>query len=630
MCGFAGLYLPSGAQVREADLSGMLNAIGHRGPDGRSDFISDDKRYQVGFARLAIIDLETGDQPLFDNEAGLVLTGNGEIYNYLELRSAAGDYPFQTAGDMESVFPLIRRSGAEFIDHLNGMFAMAVFDQNAHSLTLVRDRLGIKPLYWIALTGGGVLFASEPKSLLASGLFTPEIDDEAISTYLAHGYVPAPDTIFKNVKKLPPAHRLRAASNGSIQIDRYWRAQPEISADRRNGFEAELLTELFRESVGLQLRSDVPVGALLSGGIDSGLMVALAAEQRETPINTYTVRFEGAPVNEGPLAAAVSKRYATTHLELTVAAEDISDHLLDLAWYCDEPIFDAALLPNYLIARELQKHVKVALNGTGGDEVFAGYGRYFILPIERNYLRLPVALRRAIIQPIAGIFSSMMAWRLKRASLFDSSRGDYLHGHTTLFPPPLREALGHRHADAVAAQQIAFDAYDGPPETAQLYADLNTYLPEDLLTLLDRTTMANGVEGRVPFLDHRFVEACLAVPPEVRAPNGQQKHLERRMAKPFLPTAVIEATKQGFASPVPIWFKNAKFVEMVRAILTRPETLDRGWWTANGVGRLLSNPTQHGFQLYSLLMLEVTTRIHIEGAFRSRPGCHLKELAFVN
>jgi asparagine synthase (glutamine-hydrolysing) len=613
MCGIAGLFLPRNAPLIEADMDAMIAVMSHRGPDGTGRHVSTGRRYQCGFARLAIIDLETGDQPIVEEGGARVLTGNGEIYNYRELRQSppGKNYRYRTKGDMEVVLPLSRALGNDFVHQLNGMYALALYDRGDDSLLLVRDRLGIKPLYWTRLESGGILYASEIKALFASSLIEPEVDERAVSAYLAHGYVPSPATLFKGVNKLPPGHLLEASGDNSMRVERYWRAGMAADLPKDRDAIEDHLISLLRDSVGLQLRSDVPIGVLLSGGIDSGLVVALAAEQSERPLNTYTVRFEGASVDETPLAASVAKRYGTQHEELLLETSSIAQLLPKLAWFCDEPLNDPALLPNYLIAEQLSARTTVALNGTGGDELFAGYGRYFQLPVERRYLNVPGWIRRQVIEPAVGTVSPMNAWRLSRAERFFDDRGSYLHQHSTLFPPPILKLIGNRTASIDPAQRRSFAAFDGPAQTGALFADLETYLPEDLLTLLDRSSMAVGVEGRVPFLDHRLVEAALAVPPNIRAPGNHQKFLERRMAERFLPDAIINAPKQGFASPVPAWM-GEDLKALSRSILTRKETLERGWWTAEGIERLLANTARHGFRLYTLLMLELTVRIHVE------------------
>ena len=617
MCGIAGLYLPDGAPLAEANLDAMASVMAHRGPDGRGRFVSPNRRYQGVFTRLAIIDLYTGDQPIEAADGKRVLMGNGEIYNYVELRREVRDYPFKTQGDMEVVLPLASR-GDDFVHRLNGMYALALYDTGRHRLMLVRDRLGVKPLYWARLAGGGVLFASEIKALFASGLISPAIDEGAVSSYMAHGYVPAPDTLFRGVNKLAPGSMLSIDDGGAIAVERYCRAAMANDIPENPGDFEENLRDLLRDSLRLQLRSDVPLGALLSGGLDSGLMVALAAQLTDKPINTFTVRFAGAAVDETPLAGIVAERYGTRHTALDVESGRAAELLPKLAWYCEEPLNDAALLPNFLIENELGGHVKVALNGTGGDELFAGYGRYFRLPVERRYLRIPGWLRRGAIEPAMDLVAPMTAWKLRRAAKMDQDGGAYLHDHSSHFPLPMRSLIGNRMTPPEPAQAEPYDGFRGPGRTAALAADLNTYLPDDLLTLLDRTSMAASVEGRVPFLDHRLVEAALAVPPEVRSPHGRQKGLQRAIARPLLPDAGLEAPKQGFASPVPAWLA-AGLAPLARRILTRRETLERGWWTATGINRLLARPRAHGFRVYTLLMLELALRVHVEGTASMAP-----------
>ncbi len=617
MCGIAGLFLPRNTAPQAPDMEAMLAALVHRGPDGEGRWSAPDRRYHAGFRRLAIIDLATGDQPLHDTDERWVLVGNGEIYNYRELRAApeAIGYPFRSQGDMEVVLPLVRGLGEGFVHKLNGMYALALYDSHEHLLLLVRDRLGVKPLYWCRTEAGGVLFASEIKALFASGLIAPAIDEAAVSAYLAHGFVPAPNTLFKGVRKLPPGHLLRVSAEGRVEEKCYWNPQPATDLPAGNEEIVQHLTALLNDSLRLQLQSDVPIGALLSGGIDSGLMVALAARQMSSPLRTFTVRFQGTAVDETPLARAVAERYGTEHSELTLPAGDIGDYLPMLAWYAEEPLNDAALLPNFLIERELGTHVTVALNGTGGDELFAGYGRYFQLPVEARYLRLPNWLRGAVGRVVDTI-DPMTAWQLSRAAKFESDPGAYLHDHACHFPPPLRRLIGNRQPLPEAAQRQAFAGLMKPHQSGMLRADLMTYLPDDLLTLLDRTSMAVGVEGRVPFLDHRLVEAALAVPPDIRTPDGQQKGLERRMAENLLPAEVLAAPKQGFASPVPAWMR-AGLGAQARRVLTRPQALERGWWTAVGIERLCAAPGRHGFRLYTLLMLELAVRVHVEGGARA-------------
>ncbi|NQU68998.1 MAG: asparagine synthase (glutamine-hydrolyzing) [Rhodospirillales bacterium] len=634
MCGLAGLFLPRQANVVEARLDAMVGALRHRGPDGQKTWVSDDRRYQAGFARLAIIDLETGDQPMVESSGSnaRVLMGNGEIYNYVELRAREAGYRFRSEGDMEVVLPLARRMGPDFVDVLNGIYALALYESEPHRLTLVRDRLGAKPLYWAKTAGGGVLFASEIKALFASGLITPAIDEAAVSSYLAHGYVPAPDTLYKGVRKLAPGHRMIVSAEGAISIERYWQPAPDQKPLTHPVEARERLLELMRDAVRLQLRSDVPLGALLSGGLDSGMIVALAAETLDRPLHTYTVRFEGAAVDEAPLAAEVAARYGTTHTTFDLETADVGAQLPSLAWYADEPLFDATLLPNYLITKELAGSVKVALSGTGGDELFAGYPRYFPKPIEQAYVRTPQFLRQHLIEPAIRQVSPMTAWQLARVRNLGGNRGAYLFEHSTLFPPPMRTLIGNRALPPDSRQAAAFDDFvrvapSTDLQTGGLAAEMTTALSEDLLALLDRTTMAAGVEGRVPLLDHRLVGAALSVPESVRTPGGHAKALQRDIAREFLPSAVINAPKQGFASPVAAWFGDELGSQALR-ILTRRETLARGWWTQGGIDALFTDVNRHGARIYALLMLELAIRIHVEdGSHDTAPTAGLAEFA---
>ena len=616
MCGLAGYFAPRSSAPHDVDLDAMLTMQAHRGPDGRKSFTSQDRRFQAGFLRLAIIDLATADQPLVENDGAKVLVGNGEVYNYKALRKQYAEYPYKTNGDIESVLAAHQARGGDFVHDLNGMYGLALYERDVHRLTLVRDRLGIKPMYW-ATVGNSIIFASEIKPLLASGLIQAAIDEDAVANYLSHGYVPAPSTLFKGIFKLPPGHQLVMDADGKIEVSRYWHATPITDLPSAPNAVRDHMTSLLRDSVRLQLQSDFPVGALLSGGIDSGLLVALAAEESNHRLKTFTVRFEGSKVDESPLAAQVAQRYDTDHTLIDVPAGDVGSALPRLAWTAEEPLADAALLPNAIIEEVLGQHVTVALNGTGGDELFAGYGRYFPLPIEQRYGLLPASLRKGI-ESMLRTKAPMRAWQLSRTEMFKRDRGAYVHAHSTSFPQPILDLIESNLKVPTPAHSIALDSFDGVGQTAGLYADLCTYLPDDLMVLLDRTTMMHGVEGRVPFLDHRIVEAALAVPESIRTPGGQQKGLERAMAVPYLPESLLSAPKHGFASPVPAWM-TAGLGAHAKTLLTRPQALARGWWTATGIERLYADPNRHAFRLYQLLMLELVILQFTEQPLSSTP-----------
>ena len=357
MCGLVGIFRPRGRTAEIADIQSALTAIRHRGPDGFSDWRNADGSYHAGFARLAIIDIKGADQPLVDPRSGRVLFGNGEIYNYRELRaeSEQAGYRHMTGGDMEPVLSSMALAGEGFEERLNGMYAIVIYEPGEHRLLLLRDRLGIKPLYWAETPGGSIVFASEIKALFATGLVSPAIDENAVNLYLAHGYVPEPMTLYRGVQKLPAGCLMSVAADGTRRIDRYWSPPVAVGDWRGTDHAVEAMTEALVDAVKLQLRSDVPVGALLSGGLDSGLIVALAAARAGQRLHTFTVRFAGADYDETPLADAVADRWSAEHTRLTIEEDSIDRHLADLAWHADEPLADASLLPNYLIHALLGK-----------------------------------------------------------------------------------------------------------------------------------------------------------------------------------------------------------------------------------------------------------------------------------
>jgi len=614
MCGLAGMYIPKRATIPSPDLTMMATVIKHRGPDSETNYCSENRRFQCVFNRLAIIDLETGNQPILAEDNSIILLGNGEIYNFLEIRNEQlkKGYRFRSNGDMEVILPLFAEKAQGFVHDLNGMFSLAIYDKNLDKLLLVRDRLGIKPLYWAKLPGGGVLFASEIKSIFASGLILPTPNENLIGSYLSHGYIPGPDTLYKGVFKLKPGHILTCDNKGSIESVCYWRPKPLDNKYSSIEEASEDLTQLLTESIKMQLNSDVPIGALLSGGLDSGLMVGIAAEQHDRPLNTFTACFEGTENKEAPLAKIVSKQYGTIHEELMVRVGDISKLLPRLAWHCEEPLFDSSLLPNFLIEESLSKRVKVALNGTGGDELFAGYGRYFLKDFELFYRKIPLSLRANFEKFLNQLGAANTAWKLRRVEKFKADLGGYLNDQISQFPEPLARGISDLWNYPTPTQLQHLTGFSGDSQTGMLMADIGSYLPEDLLLLLDRSTMASSVEGRVPFLDHRLVEAALSVSPKFRTPKGEGKALERLMAKKYLPQTILKAPKRGFSSPVNIWFRNKDLVNQVKRFLNRQSARDRGWWKPSGLQALFSDPEKNSYKIYSLLMLELSIAIHIE------------------
>ncbi len=627
MCGFVG-FLSVDRPVGELniDIRAGMRALRHRGPDGVGFFESPDGTFQVGFRRLSVIDLENSPQPIVSARDGRILVGNGEIYNFVELRERYRDFPYRSAGDIETVLAAIDAKGDDFVHDLTGMFALGIFEPSARRLTLVRDHTGVKPLYWVRRYDGGVGFASEIKALFAAGIVEPEIDRSQVAQYLSHGYVPGPATLFSGIMKLRPGCCLHV-SDGVVANKRYWfpgQSRATISSPDEL---RENLTEKLRNSVRLNMQSDVPVGALLSGGLDSGLLVAFASEFASRALTTLTVNFEGADYDESGLARAVAERYGTNHKEVLVGLDTVDRELIDAVWHLEEPLYDAALLPNHIIQKEMSQYAKVSLNGTGGDELFAGYRRYFQLPIERRYLHLPAPIRNNVAQPLLGMFSPMMAWKLGRAEKFNTDPGGYLFDHSTQFPTPILGLIDYQGGPTPSVQSGYFEEFDGERQSGMLYADIKSYLCDDLLTLLDRTSMAVGVEGRVPFLDHALVELALSAPEAVRSPNKSAKHLEREIAAAYLPEAVLRAPKQGFTSPVPAWMQGP-IRDSVKNLLQRPAALSRKWWSEEGINRLFADTRAHGYRIYALLILELVTTLYVdERCFEDAPGVALNEFS---
>ena len=557
MCGICGVCLsdPAG-QVDRALVEAMSARLAHRGPDGAGVYV--DSRVGLGHRRLSIIDLNTGDQPMSSEDGTCVLVFNGEIYNYLELRRELTDqgHRFRTQSDTEVILHLYERHGADCVHRLNGMFAFALWDARARRLFAARDRLGEKPLYYCE-QAGRLTFASELKALRCDPSFRPEISVEALDHYLAYGYVPAPYTIFEGVYKLPAGHRL-TWQGGTLRTDPYWTVSFPPPSDLD---EAAYVSELRRRldhSVRIRLRSDVPVGAFLSGGIDSSVVVALASLQRDRPLETFSVGFAAEDYDESAFARMVAERYATSHHEIRVDALDL-DVFEKLVEHFDEPFADPSAIPTYFVAREARKFVKVCLSGDGGDEVFAGYDQYALSRAARWTARIPAAVRRVAFGSAAACLGDHVRGKgwLRRMATSGARRYQREVGifdgdeRMALFTPDWKSAVrrepwllepyfANGHVEEVVARQ---------------HADQMTYLPEDILVKVDRTAMKSALEVRIPFLDHEVVEWVNAMPLAMKIRGSCRKYALRRVAEELLPTEVLTREKRGFGMPIKHWLR---------------------------------------------------------------------------
>jgi len=565
MCGICGVvaFGPTAAPVEEPTLRTMADTLSHRGPDADGYFVSPDHRVGFGFRRLSIVDLVTGDQPMSNEDGSVWLIFNGEIYNHSDHRPRleARGHHFRSRCDAEVVLHLYEEFGPNCVHHLRGMFAFAIWDARRRRLMLVRDRIGVKPLYFATLPGT-LLFGSEIKALLRHPSLEPRVNEDALSLYLTFASTPAPLTLFAGVEKLPPGHRLLVdADSGQRTLERYWQPLPDPAERglKRHAEEyVEHLEALVRESIGLRMMSDVPYGAFLSGGVDSSLNVALMAELADRPVSTYSVAIEGdAASDELAFARAVAERYQTQHHEIVIGEKDFLDYLPDLVWHQDEPLADPVCVPLHAISEAArQSGTRVIQVGEGSDELFSGYTSYaffsdFHRRVWRPYEVLPGFLRRGVASSLADFVSLDRADVLDRAAqggeLFWGGAVPFYDSHKRRLMPRLdHDGAGRR---AVAALYADVDA--AVPGASQLDRmigiELRQRLPELLLMRVDKVTMGSSLEARVPYLDHKLVEFALAIPAEVKYRRGITKWVLKRVAeRAGLDRQLVHRAKRGF------------------------------------------------------------------------------------
>jgi asparagine synthase (glutamine-hydrolysing) len=604
VCGIAGLYSSAGTPNPEL-VDAMRAAITHRGPDdGSTDSFGP---CVLGHQRLKIIDLETGYQPVANESGDVVAVFNGEIYNFKALRDELRGHEVRGTGDTPVLPHLYQESGPRFVERLHGMFALALWDAGRERLVLARDRLGKKPLLWTRLPDGTFAFASEMKALLRLPGVSREPDLEAIDAYLALQYVPGERTALRGIRRLLPGHVLVVDGDGE-RVERYWQPEPaEPSADEDEWLERVRST--VGDAVRKRLVADVPLGALLSGGIDSSIVVALMAQASPEPVRTFTVGVADSRYDERRYARSVAERYGTVHVELEVE-EDIAETLPRLAASYDEPLGDEAAFPMFLISEQARTHVTVALAGDGGDEAFGGYERYAAYGLAR---RLPRAVGRAGTS-ILGLLSA--ARQEPRSSLFRAARfldvaaaprNERYARLMEVFPLEQRRRLW---ADSTLARPVSLEPARPGVAGLQL-VDLETYLPGDLLPKADLASMAHSLELRSPFLDHDVVALGLALPDSLKVRGREGKVALRRAFAADLPDEVAGRGKTGFGVPLGRWFRR-DLRETAHDLLAT----ERGWFRPEEVRRLLdeheSGRADHGHRLWCLLMLELWMRAHVE------------------
>ena len=604
VCGIAGLYSPAGAPNPEL-VDAMRAALVHRGPDeGSTDAFG---HCVLGHQRLKVIDLDTGYQPVSNETGDVVAVFNGEAYNFMSLRDQLGGHEVRGTGDTPILPHLYEESGPHFVERLHGMFAVALWDAGRERLVLARDRLGKKPLLWARLPDGTLAFASELKALLRLPQLSREIDLDAVDAYLALQYVPGDRTALRGIHKLAPGHVL-VAEGATQRIERYWQPEP-ADPSANDGEWLERVRATVGEAVRKRLVADVPLGALLSGGIDSSIVVALMAQASSQPVRTFTVGFPDVRYDERAYARAVASRYGTLHEEVEIE-EDIASTLPRLAATFDEPLGDEAAFPTFLIAEQARRHVTVALVGDGGDESFAGYERYVAHRLAERIPPLVAQAGAAVLRLLPA------ARREPRSSLFRATRfldvasapaGQRYARLMEVFPVELRRELW---SDTRLAQQVRLEPAGHGVAGLQLL-DLETYLPGDLLLKADLASMAHSLELRSPWLDHEVVALGLALPESLKTRGREGKVALRRAFAADLPPEVAGRGKTGFGVPLGRWFRS-DLRDAAHDLLSS----DRGWFRPETVRRLLeeheSGRADHGHRLWCLLMLELWVREHVE------------------
>jgi len=622
MCGIAGIFhLSTPKPVDPARVERMCDAMFHRGPDGGGVWTA--PGVGLGHRRLSIIDVAGSPQPMASSDGRAMLVFNGEIYNYRELREElrAGGAMFHTDGDSEVILAAWQRWGVDCLPRLSGMFAFAIYDLEKRTLFLARDRLGVKPLFLAPLSDGSLIFGSELKALTAHPLLRRDADPLAVEDYLAWGYVPDTRSILKGVEKLAAGHYLLLRHDAPMPPPvRWW----DVSfAERRKGsvadMEAELL-HLLRQAVTSRMVADVPLGAFLSGGVDSSSVVALMAEASSSPVKTCSIGFDVAALDESGYAQSVARRFATDHRSRTVSPDDFAA-VDDLAAMFDEPFADASALPTWRVCQLARETVTVALSGDGADEALAGYRRHVF---QHGEDRLRSLLPQAVRGPVFGALGAAYpkadwAPRPLRAkttflSLAASSEEGYARALSVtapdlrdrLYSPAFRKLRGEYRAE-----QPLIDLMRDAPARSGLdraqYADLKFWLPGDILTKVDRASMAVSLEAREPLLDHRLIEFAASLPEKLRTRQGQGKWLMKRAMRRYLPDDILYRPKQGFVTPIAQWFRGP-LADTARGIGESAALARTGWFDGQEIGALaqahIAGRADHSRLLWQLLMLD--------------------------
>jgi asparagine synthase (glutamine-hydrolysing) len=640
VCGIYGIVALDGAPAPAEALRAMGQLTHHRGPDDEGRHV--DGPVAMGMRRLSIIDVGGGHQPLTNEDGTLWLVTNGEIFNFRELRAdlEARGHKFRTGSDSETILHLYEDVGDALVDRLNGMYAFALWDAKRRRLLLGRDRLGVKPLY-VWQDASRLIFASEAKAVLAAPGVSRELDPAALASYLALGYVPAPQSIFRGIRKLPPATVL-SVEGGKVTERCHWQVPGVVDRARTEADWIGATREQIERSVRMQMVSDVPIGAFLSGGVDSSAVVAFMAAASDRPVKTYAIGFGGGAAesfyNELPYARQVAQLFGTDHHEIVVRP-DVVVLLQKLLWHMDEPIADTAFITTYLVSEFAHRDVTVILSGVGGDELFGGYRRYLGGHFQGYFDRLPQGLRRAAFAlgerlPSDRHSPLLNAMRLAKGFLasaglpFDERYRSYVEVFSDDVAAALMRTPAEEGADPLAR---AFAAATGDDDlNRMLRVDAQTQLPDDLLLLTDKMSMAVSLECRVPLLDQDLVDLAARMPEDVKIRGGRLKHAVKAALAEVLPASILERKKRGFGTPMGAWLKG-DLAPVLRDVLSTESVAARGLFRPAEVARLIAaheaNREDGTDRLLALMNLEIWARIYLDRREPADVADELKTMA---
>ena len=601
MCGLFGLATMDG--FPDMDIKSAINTMKHRGPDDYGDY--QDQTVTLGHRRLSIIDLEGGHQPVLNHDESCVIVFNGEIYNYRDIKKELEQkgYHFSTNSDTETILHAYEEWGQECVDYLRGMFSFAIWDKHKQELFIARDRLGIKPLFY-AEHNGVFYFASEMKAILNESSITKDIDELALTCYFSLSYIPAPLTIYSKIRKLLPGHTI-TWKNGKVTINKYWDLYFSPDRQKSEKYFLDGISQLLSEAVDGHMISDVPLGAFLSGGVDSSAIVSLMPQYTDEPVNTFCIGFggdTGGYLDERVYAQMVAEQYHTKHREYQVepSAEGILDKLISAF---DEPFADDSLIPSYYVSKIARENVTVTLSGLGGDELFAGYERYLGFRYQSIYSKIPKFIRKSILANLINKLPERADGHYTINHLKRFVRGGALEpdqcyiSYLLLLNSDIRrdffvdkDRFDDHFQDCIRLLADYFNSenVDGPQDSVDraLYCDIKTYLPEDILALTDRVSMQHSLEVRVPFLDHKLMEFCATIPPELRLKGFNKKYLLKKAFTGRIPDEVIRHRKQGFVGPTSKWIRT-DLKDYVLQTLTEDNLKKHGYINPRAVERIL-------------------------------------------